>query len=236
MNWTAKNWMKYETTQKLLQKRVCLRIVTALREMSPCFFLAVVTKLKCPQRSVWWWAVAPGSQVFVPSWTLLWEMRLQLWRRKRRVWEASLSGNTVRALEQTMPVSFQGWHKLLCAHLKGWGREKQSLWPIHLYGTEPVFWALWLFEWFSHNHRVLRKFILLTAFTKQTAYGLGQLGSPNCTFRCERRKRGVKTSPLVDPASTAETRKMKCESHFELAQCWHFCSRWIGMRFSWNSF
>lgn len=168
--------------------------------MSPCFLLAVATKLKPPQRTVWWWAVAPGSQVFVPSWTLLWEMRLQLLRRKRKVWEASLSGNTVRALEQTMPGSFQGWHRLLHVHLKGWGREKHSLWLVYLYWTKPLFWALWLFEWFSHNHRVLMKFILLTPFTKQTVYGLGQLGSPNCTSKCERRKRGVKTSWLVDSA------------------------------------
>lgn len=96
----------------------------ALREMSPCFFLAVVTNLRSPQRTVWWWAMAPGSQVFVPSWSLLWEMGLRFLRRKKRVKKASLSGNTVRALEQTMPVSFHGWHKLVHAHLKGWGREK----------------------------------------------------------------------------------------------------------------
>lgn len=83
---------------------------------------------------------------------------------------------------------------------KGWGRGKQSLWLIYLYWTKPGFWALWLFDWFSHDYRVLMKFILLIPFTKQTVYSLGQLGFPDCTFKCERRRRSVKLIWLGDSA------------------------------------
>lgn len=44
------------------------------------------------------------------------------------------------------------------------------------------------------------KFILLTPFTKQTVYGLGQLGTPNYNSKCERRKGNVKASWLLDSA------------------------------------
>lgn len=149
----------------------------ALREMCPCFFLAMITNLKSPQRTLWWWAMAPESYVLLPSWSLLWVMRLQFLRKKKGVKKASLSGNSVMVLEQKMPVSFHRWHKLVHPHLKGCEREKQSLYFIYLYWTKPIFWALLLFERFRHNYRGLMKFPLLITFGKQNGYGLRLSGT-----------------------------------------------------------
>lgn len=44
------------------------------------------------------------------------------------------------------------------------------------------------------------KLILLTPFTTQRVHGLGQLGTPNCSFKCERRKRSLKAIWVGDSA------------------------------------
>lgn len=60
------------------------------------------------------------------------------WWRSKRVKKASLRENTVRVLQQTMPVSFYRWHRLLHPHK----REKQRLPFMYLHWTKPDSWAL----------------------------------------------------------------------------------------------
>lgn len=147
----------------------------ALRELSSCSFLAVLTNLRSPQRMMWWWAVAPESELFLPLWSLLWEMGLQGLRGTKGAEEAGLCGRLSGCHSTRCLYPFSSNTDWFIPTWKDTEEKKKSVWYLYLCWTK--IWVLQLFEWLRHNYMRSWHSLYLQLFGKQHGQGLRLSGA-----------------------------------------------------------